>query len=299
MTTRLRRHLAHAVHPGSLGPVVRRARSAWDARAAVAARELAAAWWASARRAATSVGGGAREALLMLMAYALYTLVRGMWGGTLEEGRESAAGLVSAERALGIDVEAGLQGFFVRHHLGMPFWNVLYVASQVVVLPLTVYLVYRYRRHAYAFVRNLVLISWSAGLVWYALQPVAPPRLLEGGLVDTVTAQTPLDLDAGLVELFYNPVAAMPSLHVGLAPVVAWALVRLTPWVWSRAIGFAYPALITVCVVVTGNHFVLDVAGGLAVVLPAALIAWLLTRPSRTPALPAPAPRPAGPARLS
>jgi hypothetical protein len=293
--SRLRRHLAHAVHPASLGPALRRARSAWDARAAVAARELVAAWWASARRAATSVGSGLREALLMLMAYALYTLVRGMWGGTLEQGREAAAGLVSAERALGIDIEPGMQAFFVRHHLGMPFWNVLYVASQVIVLPLTVFLVYRYRRHAYAFVRNLVLLSWSAGLVWYALQPMAPPRLLEDGLLDTVTAQTPLDLDAGLVELFYNPVAAMPSLHVGLAPVVAWALVRLTPWIWSRAIGVAYPVLITVCVIVTGNHFVLDVAGGLAVVIPAALVTRLLTRPALAPARSAPDPRPARP----
>jgi membrane-associated phospholipid phosphatase len=285
MITRLRRHLAHAAHPAALAPALRRARLAWDARAAVAARELIAAWWASGRRAATSVGSGAREMLVMLMAYALYTLVRGMWGGTLEEGRESAAGIVAAERSLGIDVEEGLQSFFLRHDLGMPFWNVLYVASQVVVLPLTVFLVYRHRRHAYPFVRNLVLISWSAGVAWYALQPVAPPRLLEDGMVDTVSAQTPLDLDAGLVEAFYNPVAAMPSLHVGLAPVVAWALVRLTRWAWTRALGFAYPVLITVCVVVTGNHFVLDVAGGLAVVLPAALIAWLLTRPARAPAL--------------
>ncbi len=290
MLTRLLRHLAHVAPPDSLAPVVRRARLAWDARAAIAARELLAAWWSSARRAATSVGGGAREALLMLLAYALYTMVRGMWGGTLEEGRESAADIMAAERSLGLDVEAGLQAFFLRHGLGMPFWNVLYVASQVVVLPITVILVHRYRRHAYAFVRNLVLISWSAGIVWYAVQPVAPPRLLEDGLVDTVSAQTPLDLDAGLVEAFYNPVAAMPSLHVGLAPVVAWALVRLTPWAWSRALGLAYPALITLCVVVTGNHFLLDVAGGLAVVLPAALIAWLLSRPARAPVLPAPAP---------
>jgi membrane-associated phospholipid phosphatase len=272
--------------------VVRRARGAWNARAAVAARELLAAWWASARRAATSVGSGAREALTMLAAYAAYTLVRGMWGGTLEEGRESAAGIVAAERSMGIDVESSLQAFFLRHDLGMPFWNVLYVASQVVVLPTTVILVHRYRRHAYAFVRNLVLISWSAGVVWYALQPVAPPRLLEDGLVDTVSSQTPLDLDAGLVEAFYNPVAAMPSLHVGLAPVVAWALVRLTPWAWSRALGIAYPLLITLCVVVTGNHFLLDVAGGLAVVLPAALIAWLLTRPARASVLPAAASSP-------
>ena len=62
----------------------------------------------------------------------------------------------------------------------------------------------------------------------------------------------------------------MPSLHVGMAPVVAWALIRLTPWLWTKALGVAYPLLVAVSIVVTGNHFVLDIAGGLAVVLPAA-----------------------------
>ena len=46
-----------------------------------------------------------------------------------------------------------------------------------------------------------------------------------------------LDLDSDFVRAFYNPVAAMPSLHVGMAPVVAWALIRLTPWGWSHALG--------------------------------------------------------------
>ena len=62
----------------------------------------------------------------------------------------------------------------------------------------------------------------------------------------------------------------MPSLHVGMAPVVAWALIRLTPWVWTKVLGVAYPFLVAVSIVVTGNHFILDIVGGLAVVLPAA-----------------------------
>lgn len=220
----------------------------------------------------------------MLSAYGLYNLVRGLWGGTLAEGRQNAAGVIAAERELGIDVEGGLQDLFIRHDLGITAWSLAYVASQVVVLPLTIFLVYRYRRSAYAFLRNLVLISWSAGLVWYALQPVAPPRLVEGGLSDTVSERTFVDLGSGLIEAFYNPVAAMPSLHVGLAPVVGWALVRLTPWLWATILGWAYPLLVTVCVVVTGNHYLLDVAGGLAIVAPAAALAWLLTRaPLREP----------------
>ena len=238
-------------------------------------------WWALAlsrlQRLARSVGGGRREAAIMAGAYGLYTLVRGLWGGTLEEGRRNAVALVDLERSLGIQVEPAMQRFFVDHHLGMPFWSALYVVSQVVALPLTLILVFRYRRRAYAALRDMALMAWCAGLVWYALQPVAPPRLLEGGLTDTVSAQTPVQLDSDLIRAFYNPVAAMPSLHVGLAPVVGWALWRLTPWFWTRALGIAYPVLIATSIVVTGNHYVLDIAGGLAVVLPAAaLSAWLV-----------------------
>ncbi|MGD9695005.1 MAG: phosphatase PAP2 family protein [Thermoleophilia bacterium] len=235
----------------------------------------------AARRVLVSVGSGRREALIMALAYGLYSLVKGVWGGTLAQGQAAAERLIDLERGLGINIEPAWQRFFVDHHLGMPFWNLFYVVSQVVVLPLTLFLVFRYRRDAYAFVRNMAALSWTAGVVWYALQPVAPPRLLHGGLTDTVTAHTFIDLDSDLVRAFYNPVAAMPSLHVGMAPVVAWALWKLTPWLWTRVLGLLYPFVVTVCVIVTGNHFVLDAAGGLAVVLPAALIAALLMREPR------------------
>jgi membrane-associated phospholipid phosphatase len=235
------------------------------------------AWLRAARLAAAGTGSGLRELAIALSAYGAYSLVRGLFGGTIAVGRENAADLVNLEKAVGLYIEPGMQRFFVDHSLGMPFWNSLYVVSQVVVLPLTLFLVYRYRRPAYAFVRNMAIISWSAGLVVYALLPVAPPRLLESGFTDTVSAQTFFDLDSSFIRAFYNPVAAMPSLHVGMAPVVAWALIRLTPWMWTRALGWAYPVLIAICIVVTGNHYVLDIVGGLAVVLPAAaLAAWIV-----------------------
>jgi hypothetical protein len=237
-----------------------------------------------ARRATASVGSGWREAIIALSAYGLYSLVKGLWGGSLEEGRRAAASLIDLEKSLGIYVEPDLQRFFVDHSLGMPFWNAFYVVSQVVVLPLTLFLVYRYARGSYAFIRNMALLSWTAGVIWYALQPVAPPRLLASGFTDTVSSQTFFQLDSDFIRAFYNPVAAMPSLHVGMAPVVAWALIRLTPWLWTKVLGVLYPLLVAVSIVVTGNHFVLDIAGGLAVVLPAAAIsAWLVHEPGAVP----------------
>ena len=256
---------------------------AWVASARADGGRLAAAGH-RARRAAASVGSGWREALIALAAYGLYSLVKGLWGGSLEEGRRAAASLIDFEKSLGIYVEPDLQRFFVDHDLGMPFWNAFYVVSQVVVLPLTLFLVYRYARGSYAFLRNMAILSWTAGVIWYALQPVAPPRLLESGFTDTVSSQTFFQLNSEFIRAFYNPVAAMPSLHVGMAPVVAWALIKLTPWVWTKALGVAYPLLVATSIVVTGNHFILDIAGGLAVVLPAAAIsAWLVREPRPGP----------------
>ncbi len=254
----------------------------WARLGAALARE----WGRQIRRAANTLGSGRRELVIMLMAYGAYSLVKGLAGGSLPLGIQNAGRIVDLERQLGIYFEPDLQRFFNEYGLGMPFWNALYVASQVIVLPLTFLLVFRYARRAYPFLRNTFFIAWTAGLVWYALQPVAPPRLAGFGFTDTVSSQTFFDLDSPLIRAFYNPVAAMPSLHVGVAPIVGWALWRLTPWMWTRALGIAYPLLVATAVVVTGNHFVLDVAGGLIVVLPAAVVARLLTGPPL--ALPSP-----------
>ncbi|MGD9571218.1 MAG: phosphatase PAP2 family protein [Thermoleophilia bacterium] len=250
--------------------------------------------WVRAR--ARHVGPGRVEAAVMLGAYGVYVMVRGVWGGTIPEGTANAVTIIDLEKDLGIWVEPAWQQFFAENNLGLPAWSAFYILSQVIVLPLTLFLVFRYRRDAYAFLRDMALLSWTAGVVWYALQPVAPPRLVESGLTDTVSAQTPIALDSDLVRLLYNPVAAMPSLHVGMAPVVAWALWKLTPWAWSRALGLLYPVIVGVSVVVTGNHYLLDIVGGILVVLPAAALAWWLTRaPEGTPAGGGVRPRAAGP----
>jgi PAP2 superfamily len=229
------------------------------------------------KRLARSCGGGARELVVALSAYGIYAIVKGFSHGTRDEGVANAQSVIAAEHDLGIFVEGDIQRVFVENSLGMPFWNWFYLASQIVVLPATLILVFLFARHAYPLLRNLAILSWSGGVVWYALQPVSPPRHADLGIVDTISTQTSFNLDGGFALFFYNPVAAMPSLHVGMAPVAAWALWRLTPWVLTRALGLLYPIVVGLTVVVTGNHYLLDIAGGLAVVLPAAALARYLT----------------------
>ena len=52
--------------------------------------------------------------------------------------------------------------------------------------------------------------------------PTAPPRFFpELGFVDTIAYYVNVKHDSGLVTLFFNPYAAVPSMHVAFALMVA------------------------------------------------------------------------------
>jgi hypothetical protein len=70
-----------------------------------------------------------------------------------------------------------------------------------------------------------------------------------------------------------NELAAFPSLHAGWALWVALVVRRTTRNYWARGLAWTH-ALITALVVIgTGNHWILDVAAGWAVVIVAM---WLV-----------------------
>jgi membrane-associated phospholipid phosphatase len=98
----------------------------------------------------------------------------------------------------------------------------------------------------------------------FALFPVAPPRLAEIGLVDTVSQQAAVEL-TGRSTIFYNPLAAVPSLHVGFAVAVGVTLALALRRRWAKALALAWGPLVGLAVVATGNHYVFDIAAGLLV----------------------------------
>jgi hypothetical protein len=65
-----------------------------------------------------------------------------------------------------------------------------------------------------------LIISTAFALVGYVLYPAAPPRLAGVGISDTVSKHTGLNLSSDLLGSFYNPFAAVPSLHFGYALIV-------------------------------------------------------------------------------
>ena len=127
--------------------------------------------------------------------------------------------------------------------------------------------VYRERPEAFPLVRTTLIVSTALALVGYVFYPAAPPRLAGLGFSDTVTKHTGLNLSSDLLGSFYNPFAAVPSLHFGYALIVGGALLHAgEPPLGARA----RRRLSRVHALRHrrhGNHFLFDAAAGGAVVV--------------------------------
>jgi hypothetical protein len=132
------------------------------------------------------------------------------------------------------------------------YWN-----SEFTVVGLAVLWVYLRRHDAFTRFRNSILIANVIGLVGYVLVPMAPPRMLGVGFVDTHRD--------GLVQLAANPYAAMPSLHAADALIIGLVLAAVARRRLTRAFWLAWPAWVWFAVMATGNHFWLDCVAGMVV----------------------------------
>ncbi len=116
-----------------------------------------------------------------------------------------------------------------------------------------------------------VAATFDLGLLVYRAVPTAPPWWAsENGHLSPVERIVvgPGERVFGTAwphlygELARNPFAAMPSLHVATAWAAAHALGELGPG--YRAAGFAYSAGLGLALVYLGEHYVVDVIGGVA-----------------------------------
>jgi hypothetical protein len=114
-------------------------------------------------------------------------------------------------------------------------------------------------------------------MVIFVAFPVAPPRLAGLGFVDTVTERS-LSYRVLQPPAFVHQYAAMPSLHAGWDLLVGIAIVTAASSVALRACGVAMPTLMAVAVVVTANHFILDVVVGVILALTGHVAALALER---------------------
>jgi hypothetical protein len=105
---------------------------------------------------------------------------------------------------------------------------------------------------------------YYVGLIAFVLFPMAPPWMADSEVKRlAVLAVGPFDDN--------NEVAAMPSLHVAL-PIVLGLWFRREQMTTPAALMFAYGALISLEVVIAGEHYVVDVIGAIAAAVAVSVI---------------------------
>jgi membrane-associated phospholipid phosphatase len=214
----------------------------------------------------------ARQWLLFAGAYYLYRIVRGLVDGHPNTAFEHARDILNLERGLHSFIEVDVQRWAIDNSFFIHVANWMYVNSHFLVT--TTFLIWLYvaRNHAYYYVRNMFMIAMLFALVGYVLYPTAPPRFLpEWGFQDTVAGAFGKASESA--NVLYNPYAAVPSMHVAFALMIAVPAMQLVrPRLLKLAWSF-YPLLVTFVVVATGNHFWMDAAIGTLVAVASAFLA--------------------------
>ena len=126
-------------------------------------------------------------------------------------------------------------------------------------------------RAEYHWARNLVIALTCSALIVHIIYPLAPPRMFpQWGFIDTMTTFGP-NAYAGTSGAMANQFAAMPSLHIGWAALIAYVIHRTGPR-WLAWIATGHFAVTILVVVVTANHFWLDGVVALMLLACAALV---------------------------
>lgn len=223
----------------------------------------------------------------VLLLYALYSTVRFM---VAERGPDlgfvNARRLIDLEEQAGIAWERGVQSALLAHRWIVVGSNWYYVLGFLPVLIGCALLSAWRAGETFRHWRSIFSISLLIALAGYALFPLTPPRLLPDhfGFVDTLQRYGPRYYgDAGGDSLFngygslpsmVNVYAAMPSMHVAWS-VVAGVLLAAAfgNRRWAVVAAVLHPVLMGFAVIVTANHYLLDVVAGLLVLGLAMLIA--------------------------
>ena len=212
---------------------------------------------------------------LWIGAYYAYRLVRGLMDGQTAVAFQHARDIVQFERGAHLFFEPGLQHWVSNHlswFIDVTSW--CYVNMHLIGTTSFMLWLYFTRRESFPFVRNMFMIAMGLALVGYMVFPTAPPRYLpEWGFTDSVSNWVGTET-ANTASVLYNPYAAVPSMHVAFALMIAIPAIRLVKHRALKLLWGVYPLVVTYVVVVTGNHFWLDAALGVLVAAVSAYAAY-------------------------
>lgn len=214
-----------------------------------------------------------------MLVYQGYQLVRGLVDGKAALAFANGERVIELERALGTFFEPGFQQALLDHRWLIDVANWAYFNTHFVVTVAFLSWLYLFRNDHFAFVRNMFIVAMVLALVGYAAFPTAPPRMFgEFGFTDTISTFAGIEQDSSSMSFLVNPYAAVPSMHIAFALMIAAPAVALVQGAIARLAWSAYPLFVFFVIVATANHFWIDAAAGAAVACMAALAAHQLAR---------------------
>lgn len=207
-----------------------------------------------------------RQLVILLGCYAAYDLARIAVRGRSAVAMGNALGIINAEKALHIYIEPFVQTMASHVHVLVLFMDWFYGNVHLPATILMLVWIYLYRNEAFAFLRNVFLTMNVLSMTVFALLPVAPPRLVPtSGLVDTMYLYSSSSYHSGILSFVTDQYAALPSLHIGYALFVSLGIYLLTTNRLARVLAGVYPVVVLAAIIITGNHYLIDVVGGVIV----------------------------------
>ena len=195
--------------------------------------------------------------------YLIYRFTRGLVFPDESVAVGNAEMVIAAEQSLGFFWESGWQNWAIDNAPSLVvFFNWVYIITYwpiILAMALTMYLT---KRGTYYYYRNVVFINLLLALIIFMLFPLAPPFKESVYFVDTIQTYGPRFYGSPQMAVYYNTLAAMPSLHFSWTVILGVLFFRTLKGGF-KAVGILYPVLTFFAIVITGNHYILDaVAGG-------------------------------------
>jgi membrane-associated phospholipid phosphatase len=223
----------------------------------------------------------ARMGIIFVILFAYSWFRKTYFQQPASEAYANGLDIIDLQARLGIaatDIEIPLQRWVLQYPWMIDFFNTYYrqfkPALYVCALLCLVLAPIQFGR---AF--RVFLFATAIALPWYALYPLAPPRLMEPygfDFVDTLAVYGGVQSSASGAG-GANQFAAMPSMHIGWTSIAAlWLSGAIRWWRLGAIIGLLHLFLMCITVMVTGNHYLLDIVGGFLVAGAALLLARLL-----------------------
>jgi hypothetical protein len=207
------------------------------------------------------------ELLLVTAGLLTYRWARVQVDGQVADAFRNARLVRAIESGLGLHWEETIQDVFLKFEFLIPFVNRYYAFIHFPVTGLVLIALYVACHDRYRWVRRRMLLVTAAGLMIHAAFPLAPPRMFPGvGYVDTLKVYGPYIYESDTVRQVANQYAAMPSLHVGWAVLLAAAVFPLRLTV-LRVVAVGHAVMTTFVVVVTANHWWLDAAAAVGLIV--------------------------------